>query len=318
MIIMFTMAGASSRFVDAGYLPKYMLELRPGLTMFEASLRSFWDFFLPEHLFVFVTRGAEMSAFVRSKLEKIKNELDVENSIYRGLSPFRKREINYKICMLSDMTRGQAETAYVALKFLWKDLDEYMSSKVRPSISIFDMPGSMPASNLCIFNIDTIRKHFLGDYKGMMHRINSTVGTDGANTPSQPGFVRASGVFDAFFDSRADEKKWSFCAVTYPIVDGKVTKHPLEITKTAEKKKISNWCSTGLYMFGAPEIYRTAYERACREPDYNYYIAPLYNYLKGKVYLLECPRDHVEFAGVPDDYEKLKIKYTEEYTEDHD
>ena len=139
----------------------------------------------------------------------------------------------------------------------------------------------------------------------MMYRFNA-YSDHGADF----SYVKANGIFDAFFDSDADEKKWSFCSVMYPL-DGKTnkpTKHPMYVTATAEKKKISNWCSTGLYMFANPEIFMDAYRNAIKDRRYNYYIAPLYNKMKD-VLILECPPDHVEFAGVPEDYEELRKKY---------
>lgn len=143
---------------------------------------------------------------------------------------------------------------------------------------------------LVIFNIDTIRH-------------NLTI----------PG-GNFSSYFDAFYDPSADEKKWSFCKVspTYEYV----------IEETAEKEKISSWCSTGLYIFGSCIRFTRAYTKAVKDPDYNYYIAPLYNYLinkhpdgtasKSSNFLLPCPQKDIEFSGVPAEYEALKLKYQNE------
>lgn len=142
---------------------------------------------------------------------------------------------------------------------------------------------------LVIFNIDTIRK-----------RLSIPEGNH-------------TSYFDAFYDEDADEKKWSFCEVSqvyYP-----------SILRTAEKEKISNWCSTGLYIFGSVRSYVDAYHKAEEAGDYNYYVAPLYNFIIPKVgstpikssnYLLLCDKEDVEFSGVPDEYEALKIKYKNE------
>lgn len=143
---------------------------------------------------------------------------------------------------------------------------------------------------LVIFNIDTIR-----------HNLTIPAGN-------------FTSYFDAFYDPSADEKKWSFCKVS-PIYD-------YVIEETAEKEKISSWCSTGLYIFGSCGRFTRAYKKAIKDPNYNYYIAPLYNYLiiklpggtarKSSNYLLPCLQKDIEFSGVPDEYEALKIKYQNE------
>lgn len=140
---------------------------------------------------------------------------------------------------------------------------------------------------LVIFNIDTIR-----------YNLEIPIGN-------------FSSYFDAFCDENPDEKKWSFCKL--------LDNWAPCLAATAEKKKISNWCSTGLYIFGSVRTYIWAYTEACKSDDYNYYIAPLYNLLipkdssnwptKSSNYLLKCPATDIEFSGVPAEYEALKIKY---------
>lgn len=182
----------------------------------------------------------------------------------------------FNIVVLNKHTRGQAETVMTAL---FDSRYNYYSSYGK-----FD--------TLVIFNIDTIR-----------HNLSIPDGN-------------YSSYFDAFYDPSADESKWSFCKVCedYAKQDESVT---YCISETAEKKKISYWCSTGLYIFGTTLQFVRAYEKMIdtNSENYDYYIAPLYNMLisdpntKSSNYLLQCPREDVEFAGVPEDYEKLKIKY---------
>ena len=143
------------------------------------------------------------------------------------------------------------------------------------------------ADELVIFNIDTIR-----------HNLKIPVGN-------------FTSYFDAFYDSDPDEKKWSFCKL--------LDNFEPCLAETAEKQKISNYCSTGLYIFGSVRLYSWAYKEACKLNDYNYYIAPLYNILipkdssglatKSSNYLLNCPVTDVEFSGVPIEYERLKLQY---------
>lgn len=129
---------------------------------------------------------------------------------------------------------------------------------------------------LMIFNIDSVR-----------HNL------------SLPDDEIWDSLFDAFYDENA-LPKWSFC---------KVDKNG-NITKTAEKRKISPWCSTGLYVFRSVGIYVGAYTDAIENTSYNYYIAPLYNFLKGFTNkLLVCPREDVDFAGTPEEYKQFIKKF---------
>ncbi|MNJ20738.1 hypothetical protein D3C77_150760 [compost metagenome] len=117
-MILITMAGLSSRFFKAGYLePKYKLLLND-ISVFSHSVLSFKQYFNTEP-FVFVVRDVyDTPTFVECEAKKL------------GIADF-------KIIILNDETRGQAETAYLALKDYTVDFPIY------------------------IFNIDTFRH----DYK---------------------------------------------------------------------------------------------------------------------------------------------------------
>ncbi len=113
------MAGESSRFKSAGYIkPKFMLPLA-GKTLFDFSVMSFKKYFNTEK-FIFATKNDELHIkFVEDRLSIL------------GVK-------KYEIIPLKNITRGQAESAYLALK------------NVR-NFTFFDN------EKLCIFNIDTIR-----------------------------------------------------------------------------------------------------------------------------------------------------------------
>lgn len=113
-MILITMAGLSNRFLKSGYLlPKYALKLK-NLTLFEWAVRSFENYFDCEH-FVFVVRPDNFA------------QPFVENAV-------KKLEIHsYEIFCLGHDTRGQAETAYLALQSHDNDFP------------------------ITIFNIDTVR-----------------------------------------------------------------------------------------------------------------------------------------------------------------
>lgn len=113
-MIVITMAGHSSRFFKAGYKqPKYMLKLN-GKSIFEWSIYSFVKYFQTEDFTFIIKRDEEIKKFIEGEIESL------------GI-------LNYSIVELNNNTRGQAETAYLALK-----------GKVQ------DFP-------IIIFNIDTIR-----------------------------------------------------------------------------------------------------------------------------------------------------------------
>lgn len=99
-------------------------------------------------------------------------------------------------------------------------------------------------------------------------------------------------LFDAFYNEESDTS-WSFA---------KVDKND-NILETAEKQKISNWCSTGLYIFRNASLFTDAYREACEDDNYNYYIAPLYNNLRGMTNrLLRCDINDIDILGTPAEY----------------
>ncbi|MFM5068538.1 glycosyltransferase family 2 protein [Aeromonas veronii] len=117
-MIVIPMAGLSSRFFKAGYIkPKYMLELN-GEPLFDTCVKSFSSYFESEY-FVFIVRD------VYDTLDFVNDRL-----VHLGVK-------NFRIHVLEQETRGQAETVYLALN---QDLNR--------------------ESAITIFNIDTIRPNF--------------------------------------------------------------------------------------------------------------------------------------------------------------
>ncbi len=116
-MIIFPMAGLSSRFSKAGYLkPKYMLEAH-GKTIFEWAVSSFQYYFKTETFLFIAMDTDEVKDFIENKTTEL------------GI-------VNYKIALLNAPTKGQAETVYQGLTQL---------SNV-----------SLEKEHLFIFNIDTI------------------------------------------------------------------------------------------------------------------------------------------------------------------
>lgn len=285
------MAGASSRFVERGYKPKYMLELMPGYTMFRASIESFKEYFQTA-LFIFVTNSTDATAWVESQMSEMKKTSS-------GIK-------DYRVINLNGVTKGQAETVYLGIN---KSLDYIFDHDYIVFPDTKD--DSTQNSSLVIFNIDTVRRNFQRDYNGMLELSGISELTD---TPDKPAF------FDAIYDPDADPAKWSFAREIEPdLFQDKCLAH--EISCTAEKEKVGDWCSTGLYIFPNIFVYMHAYRKAIMSYmeatassfDYNYYVAPLYNILikcyHRKCFVLPCDKTDVEFAGIPEDYEALKLKW---------
>jgi NDP-sugar pyrophosphorylase family protein len=120
-MIIFPMAGLSSRFFEAGFnKPKFMLPLR-GESVFFNVIEKFRKFFTSE-VFIFTCRTEyNTPAFIRNELSKL------------GLS-----EDNFRICCLPVETRGQADTVALSL----------------------DIQKVSACEPITIFNIDTIRHDF--------------------------------------------------------------------------------------------------------------------------------------------------------------
>ncbi|UKA06988.1 glycosyltransferase family 2 protein [Photobacterium damselae subsp. damselae] len=131
--------------------------------------------------------------------------------------------------------------------------------------------------NLTIFNIDTFRSNF--EFPNL-----ETMG---------------DGYLEVF---EGEGSNWSFAR---PENDESTV-----VVETAEKKAISNLCSTGLYYFRNSEDYILSFEQYITLPQILWekgelYIAPLYNYLikSGRqVHYNKIPRESVIFCGIPEEY----------------
>ena len=150
-----------------------------------------------------------------------------------------------------------------------------------------DAAGADDAAPLTIFNIDTFRPGF-----------------------SYPETFELAAI-DGYVEVFAGEgTHWSFVR---PDPADPAAFRALEV---AEKVRISNLCSTGLYYFASVGLFRQLYAGiAGRDPAElqggERYIAPLYNTAiqagRDIRYHL-IARDEVQFCGTPDEYEGLRAR----------
>ena len=85
---------------------------------------------------------------------------------------------------------------------------------------------------------------------------------------------------------------------------------------TAEKRELSEFCCTGLYMWRNSHLYFEAYQKLKNIPlsdldGKEYYIAPMYNYLiqdGGDVRFSVIDTSKVIFCGVPEEYNDFLLR----------
>ena len=128
--------------------------------------------------------------------------------------------------------------------------------------------------NIYIFNIDTILVNYkLSDFSG------------------------CAGGLDLF---QADGNHWSFAKLSD---NG-------QVTETAEKKRISDHASTGMYFFDTFETYKTCFDNPNNFRDSNEkYVAPMYNSLilsGGIVGSRNINPDQIILVGTPSEYHKAR------------
>lgn len=85
-----------------------------------------------------------------------------------------------------------------------------------------------------------------------------------------------------------------------------------KVVETAEKRPISQYCSTGMYYFKNTCDFVLSYETELANPTAKeLYVAPLYNHLinSGKeIHISVIDRNEVLFCGVPQEYEEYLIQ----------
>jgi len=136
---------------------------------------------------------------------------------------------------------------------------------------------SSTEESITIFNIDTFRPEFRYPEK----------------------IAEWDGYLEVFAGEGAN---WSFAKPLHS--------ETTQVIETAEKRPISNLCSTGLYYFKSIALFNAAYDDYLAKPEAEWekgelYIAPLYNYLiqeEKNIHYHLIERNEVIFCGVPDEY----------------
>ncbi|KZZ11281.1 capsular biosynthesis protein [Oleiphilus sp. HI0130] len=130
---------------------------------------------------------------------------------------------------------------------------------------------------IVVFNIDTFRRNF-----------------------TFPKFMDACDGYLEVFEGEGDN--WSYAKP--------LNKHSNKVIETAEKKPISNLCSTGLYYFKSGSDFLTLFDKAKRANsalvNNEYYIAPLYNLMiaEGADIRYDLVKNEdITFCGVPAEYD---------------
>lgn len=135
--------------------------------------------------------------------------------------------------------------------------------------------------SLFIFNIDTFRPCF--------------------TLPKELNLTQIDGYLEVF---EGEGEQWSF------VLPNKKN----QVIKTAEKERISNLCSSGLYYFKNVGDFKEVFTQMQQRQDFTYnefYIAPMYNYLISKnkeIRFHKITLEDIVFCGIPQEYEQLKLK----------
>lgn len=141
---------------------------------------------------------------------------------------------------------------------------------------IFNNQNFITNEGLYIFNIDSKRNNF-----------------------SEPIWLKDVDGYLELFEGEGDH--WSFAEID----------KNNNVVKTAEKNRISNYCSNGLYYFKNFKTYELAYLDLINNSKFEKgecYIAPMYNYLienglfiKGDI----ISRSLISFCGTPTEYNSI-------------
>lgn len=204
-----------------------------------------------------------------------------------GVSVFSKVVKSFERYFSTDSFLFIVRTDYGAAKFVEAELKTLgvndfsiveipYETKGQAETVYIGLKDFMSDEPLFIFNIDTFRPGF-----------------------SKPDFINVCDGYLEVFEAKGEQ--WSFAE---PGPNG-------QVVRTAEKKRISDLCSDGLYFFKTKELFDAVFVQSTLDKSTTkgeYYIAPLYNYLikEGKdIRYVLVSKEEVVICGTPEDYRKL-------------
>lgn len=143
------------------------------------------------------------------------------------------------------------------------------------ALGLKELPESFDP-DILIFNIDSQRKDYL-----------------------KPDWINQYDGYLELFIAEGDH--WSFAKLDISNI----------VTSTAEKRRISQYASNGLYYFSNTSLFNEAYKDSLENNKLEageLYVAPLYNYLIQKGYKIKgqiIDEEVTQVAGTPEEYRKL-------------
>lgn len=180
---------------------------------------------------------------------------------------------------------------------------------------VYDTPAFVTESaeklGIADFRVVTLEQETRGQAETVFLALQQANVDDGPITifnidTFRPGFrfPPEEAIGDGFLEVfRGTGDNWSFARP----VDGQ----SLQVAETAEKRPISDLCSTGLYHFSSANDFNKSFEHYRNLPQEQWakgelYVAPIYNQLikSGKtIFYSLIPRDAVIFCGTPQEYQ---------------
>lgn len=188
---------------------------------------------------------------------------------------------------LENLIRQEAEAAGLpAGRIRLVALDEMTTGQADTVLRGLDGCGAPDDERVVIFNVDTIR-------------LNRSL----------PDLTDCDGYLEVF---EGEGEHWSFACVDdrAALVQGALAK----VTEVAEKRRISDLCSNGLYIFRSVALFRETALAACQEmteESGELFVAPLLQRLIEEGRPVRCgllDAADLHFAGTPDEYDALKAQ----------
>lgn len=233
---------------------------------------------------IVIPMAGKSSRFFNAGYKIPKYKLPIFNNSDVFTQAVRSFENYFKTDLFVFLHRNDDDSAeFILNKCKSLGIDKFTLFKIKTdtrgqadTIAIFlkTLNKSLLNEPLYIFNIDSFRKNFL--------------------KPELSFFSNMSGYLELF---RGLGNHWSFAKT-----------NGVNVQETAEKVRISDYCSNGLYFFKTAEIFINTFSKLEKMHDGELYIAPMYNYLIAdgkKIKFKIIGINQTIFCGTPVEYEQL-------------